>query len=198
MISCILLSAGESIRFGSPKALASLGKETVIGHLQQTLLTTTLTEIIIVLGAHRQAIEPSLLKHKKIRLVYNKSYKLGQASSFKTGLQEISADAKGVMLLPVDYPFILPATIDQIIDMFVEKKPLVLIPSYLARKGHPPIFDKSLFQEIREIDNGIGLNTVAQVHHAKTLIMEMSDPGIIASFNTQEEFEKLRIKIMKD
>ncbi len=51
MVTCILLSAGSSQRFGSPKALAELYDETVLEHLQKMLLATQVGEIIIVLGA---------------------------------------------------------------------------------------------------------------------------------------------------
>ena len=76
MVTCILLSAGESRRFGSPKALATIGTTNAIGRIQTTLLSTPVSEIIIVLGSGSKTIEPYVFNHKKVRIVYNKNYGL--------------------------------------------------------------------------------------------------------------------------
>ncbi len=114
MISLILLRGGVSSRFGSPKALAPWGAGVLIAHLQDMLLSTNLDEIIIVLGSSAQQIKPLVLKHNKIKVVYNKDYKFGQTSSFKAGLQEVSASAQAVGLLPVDFPLIKKETIGDV------------------------------------------------------------------------------------
>ncbi len=64
MTSCVLLCAGKSLRFGSPKALCDLGGETIIARLQKTLLASRIDEIIIVSGAVIVYMEPHILKHK--------------------------------------------------------------------------------------------------------------------------------------
>src|SRR3989338_3666132 len=75
MISCILLSAGLSSRFGSPKALGLLDPSlTVIERVQQMLVSSRLDEIVIVLGFRHTRIKPYVLNHKKIKVVYNKDY----------------------------------------------------------------------------------------------------------------------------
>ena len=106
MITCILLSAGSSSRFGSPKALAHIYSNTIIESLQTKLLKTNLNNIIIVLGAYAEKIQPFLLKHKKITVVYNKDYNFGQASSFNCGLKNTDKKTEAIMLLPVDFPLI--------------------------------------------------------------------------------------------
>ena len=99
MISCILLSAGLSKRFGSPKALADISGVSVIRYIQNTLIESKIGEIVVVLGANKEKIKSHILNHKKIKVVYNKDYNFGQTSSFKAGLSQISNDSKGIMLL---------------------------------------------------------------------------------------------------
>ena len=68
MISCILLSAGLSSRFGSPKALAKLPDgQTVIEKIQNQLLSIPESELIIVLGHAKTQILPLVLKHKNLK-----------------------------------------------------------------------------------------------------------------------------------
>ena len=192
MISCLLLSAGFSSRFGSPKALARLNGQKAIEHLQELLLTTQLHEIIIVLGHGAGQIKPFLFKHTKIKVVYNKDYKFGQTSSFKYGLKHVSPQATGILLLPVDYPWIQNKTVGQLIKIFEEKEPLALVPSYQDRKGHPPIFHVRLKEEFLSLKDSVGINDVFHHHPEGTIVLPVDDCGIVKTFNTKEEFEQLK------
>lgn len=196
MISCILLAAGLSSRFGSPKALAIINQKPLIEHLQARLIKTNLGEIIIVLGAHAELIKPHLFNHKKIRFVYNKDYNFGQTSSLKIGLKNISSGSQGFMLLPVDYPVIQAVTIDQLLETFLKDAPLILMPTFENKKGHPPIFDIALKQEFLSLEDTTGLNTIARRHEKDVQSIYVADEGIVMSFNTTEEFEIIKAKII--
>ena len=192
MISCILLAAGLSTRFGSSKALAKLNDKNVLEHLQQVLLATSINEIIVVLGAYADQIKPFLLNHRKVKFVYNKDFNLGQTSSFQAGLQNISSQTQGIMLLPVDYPAIKKQTLDQLIDVFLKQNPMILIPTFNHRKGHPPIFSSKLKDDFLRLDHSVGVNTVAQIHQKETLFFSVADQGVVQTFNNAEEFEQLK------
>ena len=192
MITCVLLSAGLSQRFGSPKALAKLNDGTVVEHLQKMLAETQVCEIIVVLGAHADQIKPHILDHKKVRSVYNKDYNFGQTSSFKAGLEDVSDNTRGVLLLPVDYPIICADTIDLLIRNFLDNHPPILIPTFEGHKGHPPLFSIDLRKEILALDNEIGLNTIARAHQAETTVLPVEDVGVISAFNTLDEFERIK------
>ncbi len=192
MISCILLCAGLSLRFGSPKALAKLNGLTVIDYEQQVLLQSSIDEIVVVLGAEADKIKPHILKHKKIKFVHNKDYNLGQTSSFKVGLSAIHKDTKGIMLLPVDFPVIKRSTFDSLVKAFLKDSSLVLIPTFQQKKGHPPIFNVQLKSEFLALDNTFGLNTITHRHPSDTKLLMVDDPGILRSFNTLQEFIQLK------
>ena len=189
MITCILLSAGLSERFGSPKALASLNGISVIGHIQNTLLESHCDEIIVVLGAHAQLIRTSIFNHKRIRVVYNKHYNFGQTSSVQAGWIEADRSTEGVLLLPVDCPLVQASSINMIVDHFNGNDIDILIPAYKNKKGHPPIFNQRLKSPVLDLPMNQGLNALFAFHPPRTL--EINDPGIIKSFNTPEEFEAI-------
>ena len=197
MLSCIILSAGLSTRFTAPKALAKIqGGLTVIEHLQTMLLKTSLDEIIVVLGAGADKIKPLLFNHKKIKNVYHQDYLLGQTSSFKEGLKNIHPQSEGIMCFPVDYPVVQQATIVELMKYFFEKKPTILIPTFENKKGHPPIFSAQLKNEFFNLDNHLGLNTIVHQYELQTILLPVKDRGVIESFNTQEEFERIKIQYL--
>ena len=159
--------------------------------LQNILVASNLDEVIVVLGAHSEALKPYVLKHKKIKLVYNKDYNLGQTSSFKAGLRAVSPLAQGIMALPIDFPKIETATIDTLLGEFKTRDPLILIPVYGDRKGHPPVFHQSLIKELSTLKDDEGLNVVVHRHADKLQLCPVNDEGVVLSFNTREEFEKI-------
>lgn len=189
MISCILLSAGYSSRFGSPKALANIGTQTALAHIAGCLVEADVHEVVIVLGAGADKIEPHVLKHNKISVVYNKNFDLGQTSSVKAGLRAVSLRSSGVMLLPVDYPFIRVDTFSSLIAEFRKTNPDILIPTYGPRKGHPPIFSASLKEHLLLLDDSQGINQF--IRQRKAMFFPVGDEGVVATFNTQQEFEHL-------
>jgi len=190
MISCVLLSAGESQRFGSPKALAKTSRRTAIEDLQNTLLGSIADEVIVVLGAYFDAVKPHVFNHKKVRVVYNKNYKLGQTSSFQTGLSAVGNETRAVLLVPVDCPLILTSTVDVLIRHFKQNNPAILIPAYQSKRGHPPVFNASLKAEILALSPSKGVNSLFAVHAPQTL--EINDPGIVQTFNTPAELEAIK------
>jgi len=185
MITCILLSAGLSERFGSPKALAYVAGDTVIRHVQNTLLQSTCDEIIVVLGANAQEIQPSIFIHSRVRVVYNKEYYFGQVSSVQAGWRQVNEASEGVLFLPVDCPLVKASSVDKIIQHFRKHSPDILIPSYQNKKGHPPIFHQRLKSKALNLSRDQGLNSLFIDHPPQ--IIEMDDPGIVQSFNTPEE-----------
>jgi molybdenum cofactor cytidylyltransferase len=192
MTTFILLSAGSSERFGSPKALARLYGTAVIEHIQKTLLQSSCDEIIIVLGDHADLIIPSIFNHKRIRVVHNKQYYFGQTSSVQEGWRQADNSSEAVLFLPVDCPLVQPSSIDKVIDHFKEHDPDILIPTYQNKKGHPPIFHQRLKSKALDLPANLGLNSLFAEHPPQTI--EINDPGIVKSFNTPEEFERISRK----
>ncbi len=191
MISCILLAAGASTRFGSPKALVRIGANSIIERTLAMLLSTKISEIIVVLGADAEKISPKILKNSGIRIVVNENYSQGQTSSFKAGLTNLDSDTEGILLMPVDMPFIKKETIDLLIEVFLKNQSLIVVPTYAGKNGHPPIFSKMLFRDFKALKNDEPLSLLIRKHEKETLKLPVKDAGCVQSFNTPQEFKQL-------
>lgn len=195
MLNAILLAAGESRRFGSPKALAKFDDGSyVIERLVSNMLQVDGLEITVVLGAHADQVEPLLLKHTNIRIVYNKDYNFGQTSSFQKGVAAAPENAQGFLLQPVDCPLIKPTTLRQIMANFNALRPRMLVPAFGGKKGHPPVFHAGLKEEIIGLDAATGLNAYQKRYAAQTVLLETADEGVVLTFNTPEEFGRMQVK----
>lgn len=192
MISCILLAAGASTRFGgSPKALVRIGANSIIERILAMLLTTKISEVIVVLGADAIKIAPKIPNNSGIRVVINENYSQGQTSSFKAGLTSLDSNTEGILLMPVDMPFIKKETIDLLIEVFLKNTSLIVVPTCEGKNGHPPIFSKMLLRDLKNLKNDEPLSTLLHKHEKETIKLPVTDPGVIRSFNTPQEFKQL-------
>ncbi len=190
MACCIILSAGLSERFGSPKALARLDSMTVMEHILKQAMASSCPEIIVVLGAYATEIEPYVFNHKRIRIVHNKDYKFGQTSSVQAGVRAILPSNEPFLLWPVDCPLIQSSTVDQVINKSRDKADAILIPTFQGKRGHPPLFPHRLKQDILNLDLSMGLNSLFAAYPPQSI--EINDPGITKTFNTPGEFEQIQ------
>lgn len=191
MISCILLAAGASTRFGSPKALVRIGANSVIERILTMLFCSKISEVIVVLGADAEKIAPKIPNNSGIRVVTNESFSQGQTSSFKAGLTNLDSNTEGILLMPVDMPFIKKETIDLLIEVFLKNRPLIVVPTYEGKNGHPPVFSKMLFRDLKCLKNDEPLSTLLSKYEKETLKLPVNDAGVIRSFNTMQEFKQL-------
>jgi molybdenum cofactor cytidylyltransferase len=191
MIACIVLAAGESRRFGSLKSLVEIDGQPLIKILIHRLLATPIDKIVIVLGASAAEVALHIPAHPSLCVVINKDYQEGQTSSFKAGLEALDAQTRGVMLLPVDTAFVKKETIRRLAGIFLEKNPLILVPTWQGQKGHPPIISEKLLKDFKELKNCDPLYTVQRRYAAETLEAPVDDQAVTLSFNTQEELKKI-------
>ena len=192
MVSIIILAAGANTRFGSPKALVMLNHKTAVEYLLHHLVPTSVAEIIVVLGAFAEDIQPYVLNHKKVKVVYNKDFNFGQTSSVQTGLRTVTSEASGALILPVDCPLITSATVEKIIAHFKMHQPFILVPTYQHKRGHPPCFHQKMFAPLLSLNPSHRLDAFIHEQQEGVQLLEVNDPTVLYSFNTPAELEKIK------
>ena len=91
MISAILLAGGQSKRMkGENKLTKKIHGIPLINHSIKNILSSSVNELIIVLGYEKEVIKKIIKNNDKIKFVFNKKFKTGMASSIITGLKKIS------------------------------------------------------------------------------------------------------------
>jgi len=191
MITCVVLAAGESKRFGSPKPLASISGLPAIAVICDMLLASEVERVIVVLGHEAEAVRPAVPANARVRCIVNEGFRRGMTSSFQTGLSLAPSNATGIMLLPADMPFVQFGTFKLLCQTFEEQDPLILVPTYHGRSGHPPIFASSLSDDFKALKPDEPLSGVQHRLKQKTLFLPVEDPGVIRTYSTPQELSRL-------
>ncbi len=189
-IKGILLSAGESKRMGSPKALLKLGEKTIIENLIEEYINAV-DHLVVVLGAHFEKIKQVISeKFSKVEIVVNYNYHKEMLSSVQVGFSAIK-ECDGVVLGLVDHPFIDRRIISTLIKEFNGEN--IVIPSYNKKSGHPVVLPFSLKDEIMNLDPlNHSLKDVISNHRDKVKYVEFDTDKILFDMDTIKDYERAK------
>lgn len=195
MISGIILAAGASSRMGQPKAGLPFQRtaETVLSRIVSILLQGGVPSIAVVAGAHVDAVRLAMpAGERRAYVVEHPGWASGQLSSLLAGLQAIDTpDLAGVLVMPVDVPLVTASTVDAVVREWLRTRAPIVRPAFGARHGHPVIFDRSVFADLRAADPNVGAKAVFAIHRDRIVNVEVNDAGAFEDIDTPADYERL-------
>ncbi|ATW28488.1 hypothetical protein DCMF_09025 [Candidatus Formimonas warabiya] len=174
---------------GKNKLLLPLLGKTVIENTVSNFLHAKVDGVTVVLGNQREQVRQVLAPYA-VDFVDNPYYMQGMSTTVQEGIKSLTADQDidGVMILPGDMPFVKPGTIDGILKAYRERGSPIVIPVFQEKKGHPVLFDRSLFSELLHISGDAGAREVVKRDHSRVYFVEGNDPGIYIDIDSPEEY----------
>lgn len=189
MISAILLAAGTSSRYGKDnKLLVKYKEKPLLSYSLKALLKSKVKDIVVVLGKDKQKILKQIPQNKKIKVIFNKNYKRGMASSILTGLKKINKSSHGFMVCLSDMPKIKSSTYNKIINYFNKNKKIPCVPCYKNRNGNPVCFPISFKSKIKNIKGDQGAKKILLMNNFNKV--NISSSSILIDFDKKSDFKK--------
>jgi molybdenum cofactor cytidylyltransferase len=182
----ILLAAGESRRMGYPKPLLKIGDETFVAHLALAMLTVV-ARLTVVVGAHADRVRPAIPADSRIDIAVNPDWSRGQLSSIKAGLRALPPDASAAMVHLTDHPTVKVETFAAVLDAYRQSKKPIAIARHDGHRGHPVLFDRSIFAELLDAPEDQGARVVVNADASRIVYIDVADPGILLDLDTPEE-----------
>ena len=193
MVVGIVLAAGASTRMGRPKLFLPIGRDTFLTRLGRTLLDAGVDDLVVVAGPdHAAAVESLREAGLRARVVENPRRDDGQLSSLLVGLAV--ADRPGVdavLVHLVDVPLVRVATVRAVIDAFSRTRAPVVRPVVAGRHGHPVLFARRVFDELRGADPAIGAKAVVRARAGEVCDVAVDDEGACRDIDTPGEYAVL-------
>ena len=174
MISALLLAAGGSRRFGAPKLLQELNGRPVVRWSAESLAGVA-AETVVVVPPDNEALRRAL-DGLPVRIVVNPRAGDGMASSLACGVAAVSPDSEAVLVALGDEPLLPRRCHERVIARFHEGGASVVGATFGGTRGHPVLFARGLFGDLRELTGDHGARVVADSEPARLALVEMDEP----------------------
>jgi nicotine blue oxidoreductase len=134
MIAAVVLAAGASTRFGSPK------QEVLLGPVLERVRASGVDEVVVVLGAHD--VETS------VRAVRCPDWERGPGASLRCGLSALGAEIEAAVVVLGDGPDLDPRAIDRVIAAWRETGAPRLAATYRGVRLHPLLLARAAWHDV--------------------------------------------------
>jgi len=187
--AAVILAAGGSTRFGSPKQLAHWKDKTFIEHVADVALASSAGPVIVVLGAEIERCRAAL-GDRPVQIIVNESWAEGQSTSMRAGLAALPAHIGCALFLLVDLPGVTPEIINRLIQRHRETLAPLVWPEFAGRRGNPVLFDRRLFPELYQISGDTGGKPLLLAYRDQAERVSVPEAGILLDFDRPEDLEK--------
>ena len=191
MIYAIVLAAGRSERMGTQKLLLPWGESSIVGHIVEQLLQSTVDGTVVVTG-QSDALVSRELKGRPVTLVFNPDWSDGMLSSVRCGIGALPPDCSAALVALGDQPTITSQLINQLIGTFDGADSRILVPVWNGRRGHPLLFSRFYFSEILTRFDDIGLRGLLRAHESEIQEVKVSTPSVLDDIDRPEDYLRAR------
>jgi len=175
-VHALVLAAGGSRRFGSPKALTDFAGRALIRHAVDAVAAAltpdtarlTVSGLTVVLGPE---IEPTrdALRDTRAQIVVNEHWTDGLSSSLRTGLQALPSATSAVLIALGDQALLDSADYQRLLDVAAMNPDRPVAARYQQTVGVPAVFPARYFKRLAALQGDRGAGSILK-----------SDPDVIA------------------
>ena len=187
----ILLAAGSSSRFGSPKQLAQNNGMSLIHHSVSEAIKVH-SDVIVVLGANIDIVKKEI-ENFPVQIVYNKDWEEGMSSSIRSGITALlnrNPSAEAAIILVIDQPFLSSTIIADLIEKYEATKKPVVACAYKDVIGTPALFDKTFFNALLELKGQSGAKKI--ISQNKNAVVTIPFHLGYIDIDTKEDYENFK------
>ncbi|MBS0377278.1 MAG: nucleotidyltransferase family protein [Proteobacteria bacterium] len=180
----VVLAAGASTRFGSPKQLVRIAGRPLLHAAVTNAAEVVGSSLIVVLGSGAAELG-ALLKHSPGSIVVNQDWREGLASSIRAGIARLPLTCAGVLLMLADQPGVTPDDLKRLAGTWRKQPQYVAAALYSGTTGVPAIFPRSLFQELAQLRGDQGARALLRRNSDRLVRVPM--PGAALDIDTPED-----------
>jgi molybdenum cofactor cytidylyltransferase len=187
-LHAIVLAAGGSSRFGSPKQLVRVDGRPLLHAAVSRAVEVAGHAVTVVLGAHAADLAP-LLRHSSASIVINRDWSEGMASSIRAGVASLPGSCTGVMLVLADQPAVTAEDLRRLAGTWRRQPGYIVAAQYGATMGAPAVFPSSSFRDLTELRGDRGAQLLFKRNPDRVIRVPMDSASI--DIDTPEDLLRL-------
>jgi molybdenum cofactor cytidylyltransferase len=103
----------------------------------------------------------------------------------------VTRETPALLMTPVDVPLVTAAVVARVIESWRRTGAPVVRPARGDRHGHPVLFDRAVFDELRQAPLARGAKHVVRAHAAEVIDVAVDDEGCLIDVDTPAEYDAL-------
>jgi len=162
--AAIILAAGASSRYGSPKQLLEINHQNLVQRACELALNAKCSPVILILGAHAEQIMSKGISDQ-VDIIHHSDWQLGMGSSIATGVKRLNASNPEVdasFILLADQPAITLTTLDSLKAAYQHDHQNIIISEHHGDTGPPALFSQRYFHELESLKGDTGGKHIVQ------------------------------------
>ncbi|KSW25745.1 MULTISPECIES: nucleotidyltransferase family protein [unclassified Pseudomonas] len=177
----LLLAAGFARRFGADKRQARLADGRGLLAASLANACEAFDEVCVVLRPEDDAA--ALGVPVDISIVRCAEAESGLGHSLAAGVAALADNpATSVAILLADMPWIAPQTLRLLASHASEQH--IVFPLHQGQRGHPVLFGRAFWPELRALQGDEGARAVLQAHREAWQPIDVNDPGVLRDVDT--------------
>jgi molybdenum cofactor cytidylyltransferase len=187
-LHAIVLAAGASTRFGSPKQLVRVDGRPLLHSAVSRAVEVAGHSVTVVLGAHAVELAP-LLRHTSASIVINRDWSEGMGSSIRAGVAKLPGSCTGVMLVLADQAAVTAEDLRRLASNWRRQPSYIVAAQYGATLGAPAIFPSSSFRDLAELRGDRGAQSLFKRNPDRVIRVPMDSASV--DIDTPEDLLRL-------
>lgn len=185
-IFAVVLAAGEARRFGSPKQLAKIDGQTLVGRAMQTAATAAGERVLLVAGHEWQEVARACGPGAGF-IVINDAYREGLGTSIACAARALGHCADAILILLADQPGVTPGDLDRLLQHWTGDAREIVAARYAGTLGPPALFPSGCFADLARLRGDHGARGLFDDERFRVRAIDC--PAAAADIDTQADLE---------
>jgi len=190
-LHAVVLAAGASTRFGSPKQLVRVAGRPLLHSALARAADVAGSAVSVVLGAHAAELTP-LLTHSQALIVINRDWREGIASSIRAGVSRLPPSCNAVLLMLADQAAVTAEDLKRLVSAWRRQPDYIVAARYGMTTGVPAVFPRSVFSDLTALRGDTGARALLQRNPDRVVRVPMASAAI--DIDTPEDLLKIHSK----
>jgi molybdenum cofactor cytidylyltransferase len=109
-------------------------------------------------------------------------------TSILAGLDSLDAAVSAAVVMPVDVPMVSASTIRRLVEVASADGVSIARATYRGRHGHPVLFARAVFDELRRADPAVGARAAVRADPARVRDVDVDEPGVTIDIDTPDDY----------
>ena len=192
-VTAVILAAGGSNRYGRCKQLVEINGSSLVRLAVDKLSALFPNDrIAVVVGANSKTVAQAV-SDLPVKVVLNKHWQQGLASSLKAGLNSVEPGCRAVMITLCDQVLVTEDHLRLLLDQWLADPSEIMASAYADTVGTPAIIPAEFYPEVLALEGDAGAKSI--LNNNTRRVRTLAIPEAEFDMDVPADLDKLKKKL---